>query len=303
MRLRLPLLGFLLLVLAIGGVLGMLGRAYFRPVYMHHQARTEEGTEYHVSFIYQGGFKRGQFIAFYAPYAVSSVHGSNEFGQEPSDDGVSWHPEGLFLDGRRIETGGSHKAVVIVPGDAKSIAVAPDEIAMIESMDFERFFQTDTYKNQILPLVAKPMSMKARAQAATKASRDRYLVHSQQRTPDGLRYECSLVYEHGRPKECRYVVFFAPRMNAKFRGSNRPESKPKFGGPSYTAEGLFFDGLPIEMSGSSKAFVLVPGEFKPIDLTPGEIEMIESMKFDRFLATDTYNRKILPLVRSTMTAP
>jgi hypothetical protein len=86
-------------------------------------------------------------------------------------------------------------------------------------------------------------------------------------------------------------------MNDKFRGSSRPGSKPKYGGPSYTAEGLFFDGLPVDASDSHNVFVLVPGKFEPIDVAPGEVEMIESMDFDGFLQTETYTNLVLPLVQ------
>jgi hypothetical protein len=150
MKPRFSLLTLLVVILAVGSIVGLYGRYYFRSYVGCEMRHASDGIRAYRAILISPLHREGQYVVI-DPLRVRA-HATNRPGEEPHKGSrLSLHPEGVFYDGERVELDNDVCFLVTNEG-VRPIPVTESDQEIIAHGRLDEFFKSPTFKNLLRKL-------------------------------------------------------------------------------------------------------------------------------------------------------
>ena len=154
-RYRVSLLTFLVCAVVCGSVIGLLAKVIINPQPTYtSQAGRADTYDWEAKWRVNGSREELLYVVFFPEYVDLAVMSHNFVGGSVIGSDIECMPEGLFVDGVRIETTKMRRVFVFTEErQMRLIELTQDELQLLSSNKIDSLQSTDLWKQKILPIV------------------------------------------------------------------------------------------------------------------------------------------------------
>lgn len=153
-RTKFGLLVLLLAVCGTGSIVGMVVRNISHPVYRSVSSNLQGGCHWEAKWRVVRGREELLYIFFIPQKATFGTFTSNVPGEGPDRTDISCLPEGLFVDGERVETTATRKVFVYTKQrKMRPVELSPDDLAKLTVAGVAEIENSSLWNDTIGPIV------------------------------------------------------------------------------------------------------------------------------------------------------